>query len=49
VAAGTAENGRDDGVDIVELALKIVDDETLAWLISERQLAAEPKGGPDAR
>jgi hypothetical protein len=47
VAGG--ERDGDGGLDIVEIALTIVDEETRAWLSCQRELAGEAEGGPDAR
>ena len=36
------------GVDIVERALAILEEETLAWTIRQRELAEQCEGGPNA-
>jgi hypothetical protein len=47
VAGGTADIG--GGVDIVERALAILDEESRAWLTWQRDLAEQAEGRPDAR
>jgi len=49
VVAGTAESRGDDGMDIVEVALRIINNETLAWLTREREPAEQPEGSSDVR
>lgn len=37
------------GIDIVERALAILEEESRAWVARQRELAEPSEGGPDAR